>query len=280
MEKKVLHFFLRLSGISLEKPFSLESGQYVQSNGFLYKTESQKNHINGISEKLTSLSGKNIHVLIYIHGYLAENPWFASLSGYQLQKNIFENNNHDVNLVFSLQWDSGIHYNDNRKLAFQKGKSFAGYLSTINDILKQNHNKVQFSFLLHSMGNIVFQGLISEKKLMSETLTVNQIFLCAADVSSHIFDEEFSELVTYCRRVHIFFHRNDKTLRIANLFSPFHRLGIYGHEGHLPSDIVKNIDVTYMSDDDTAIGSRFSHHRYFYGSKNVRDYINAQLGKN
>jgi esterase/lipase superfamily enzyme len=279
MEKKINHFFIQLSGITLGKPFTYESGRYVKSNGFLYKSESEKNDIGLIKEKISGLAGQNIHALVYIHGYLAENPWFASLSGYNLQKNIFENTGHDVSLVLSLQWDSGFQYNENRKLAYQKGKMFADYIRILNDIITQNNSKVRFSFLLHSMGNIVFQGLFSEKKILSGILPFHQVFLCAADLSSHIFEQDFSDLHKYCREIHIFYHEKDKTLRIANAFTAFHRLGIYGNEGKFNSQNIKNINVTNIADDDTAIGSRFSHHRYFYGSKKVRDYINSQLGK-
>src|SRR5690606_33925468 len=115
-------------------------------------------------------------------GFLGENPWFASLSGGTLHQRIFDHPDHDVCLVISLQWDSGWGYIENSGLAFRKGLRFGEWLNTIHSVLLKCGKPVVFSCLAHSMGNIVFDGLVQSLQSDRSKLKWNQIFLCAADM--------------------------------------------------------------------------------------------------
>ncbi|MFZ1705281.1 MAG: alpha/beta hydrolase [Saprospiraceae bacterium] len=279
--KSILHFFYQLNGLNLDKPFEQEGGEYKKRFGFLYKSNKSKKADFWKKfwfKKQRKHPEQPLHVLFYIHGYLAENPWFASLSGYSMQRDIFEHKQHGVNLVFSLQWDSGYLYDDNRVLAYEKGKQFGNWILGVIGELQQNQNDVKISFLNHSMGNIIFSGVYNSFKNADNPIKINQLFLCAADLSTDVFEQELLDIHQHCRDVHVLFHTKDKTLRVANAFSPFPRLGIFGLSSKSTASNVHLLDVTEIAEDDNALGSRFSHHRYFYGSKNVRTYINKYLG--
>lgn len=282
MPKSVAHVYAKLEGTQIRQHFRFIYGQFVKAPGFIYRHETNDSLETGYPELvqfIRSLTGKKLHVLVYIHGYLGENPWFASLSGDVLHKRIFDVSSHDVQLVISLQWNSGWDYKYNRILAFEKGKHFGQWLKNIQFLIKENGKVPVFSSLIHSMGHIVFDGILQEVSSGMERLHWNEVFLCAGDMPSNHFLHGYRHLPSLARDVHVFFHANDRTLGIANRFMPFHRLGIYGREDGHHFDNVHDVDVTALTDDDDALGSSISHHRYYYGSSFVTTYINKWLGK-
>ena len=282
LPKSIQHVFAKLEGTQLQGNFRFTYGQYIKAPGFIYRRESKHSLETGFSDLLhfaRSLPGEKLHILIYIHGYLGENPWFASLSGDVLHHRIFDVPNHDVQMVISLQWDSGWDYKHNRVLAFEKGKYFGQWLQNINSILKDAGKIPVFSSLIHSMGHIVWDGILNVVSSGHGRIYWNEVFLCAADMPSDYFLKGYRHLASLARNVHIFFHAKDRTLSIANRFTPFHRMGIYGREDGLHFDNVHDVDVTELTDDDDALGSSISHHRYYYGSRFVTAYINKWLGK-
>jgi hypothetical protein len=297
LTKKTHHYFLRARGLETGKTFSITGGIYKLSKGFIYKEKVVQDSDLWQQLVLNSLQSQvktKQHIIVYIHGYLAENPWFASLSGYSMHQEIFDDLSHDVSQVLSLQWESGLYTVENRNLAFEKGQFFDKQLTLLNGACLQKGIQLTVSFLVHSMGNRVLEGFTHSWKQNQPDYLVNQIFLCAPDVPTDVFEHTVSHLPAIAKDVHVLFHREDKTLRFANVLIPFPRLGIYGNtqievDAPLKSKAEKKdkekqgkvhfLDVTGMTDDDTALGSRFSHHRYFYGSKNVVQYINSWLGK-
>lgn len=282
VKKKPDHLFYAINGTSPEGPFTVSAGQYGVSKGFLYRqkpTSDEEAWLDNVANIIDALDSDNLHILVYIHGYLAENPWFASLSGYTLHKEIFDQSAHDVNLVVSLQWDSGFNYTRNRNLAREKGRQFRSVVVRLNERAKNMGKKPAFSFLLHSMGNIVFEGLVEGIKKEKELWHTRQVFCCAADLESDVFDGGLRHLPEIAVDIHVLFHAEDKTLRVANVMQKFRRLGIFGREDLNKARNVHSLDTTLISEDDMAVGSRFSHHRYFYGSKNVANYINRWLSK-
>lgn len=297
LTKKTHHYFLRARGLETGKTFSITGGIYKLSKGFIYKEKVVQDSDLWQQLVLNSLQSQGKtkqHIIVYIHGYLAENPWFASLSGYSMHQEIFDDLSHDVSQVLSLQWESGLYTVENRNLAFEKGQFFAKQLNLLNEACLKKGIQLTVSFLVHSMGNRVLEGFTHSWKQNQPDYLVNQIFLCAPDVPTDVFEHTLSHLPSIAKDVHVLFHREDKTLRFANVLIPFLRLGIYGNtqievdaplkskaekKGKEKKGKVHFLDVTGMTDDDTALGSRFSHHRYFYGSKNVVQYINSWLGK-
>ncbi|MBK8621179.1 MAG: alpha/beta hydrolase [Saprospiraceae bacterium] len=297
LTKKADHFFLRVNGLDLHKSFVATGGIYKLSKGFIYKdkvVEGAGNWQKLVLDSLQNQGRKNLHILIYIHGYLAENPWFAALSGYTMHQEIFDDPSHDVTQVCSFQWESGLYTIENRNLAFAKGRFFEHQLSLLHETCFEQGIHLFVSFLAHSMGNRVLEGFTHSWKQTPPAYQVNQMFLCAPDVPADVFEHSFSHLSGIAKDIHVLFHKEDKTLRFANVLIPFPRLGIYGNtqieidaplktkaesKEKAKKGRVHFLDVTGMTDDDTALGSRFSHHRYFYGSKNVVKYINNWLGK-
>jgi esterase/lipase superfamily enzyme len=164
-------------------------------------------------------------------------------------------------------------------LAREKGRQFKSVIEKLNQRAKSLGKQPAFSFLLHSMGNIVFEGLVEGIIKENKLWQTRQVFCCAADLESAVFDGGLRLLPEIAGDVHVLFHAEDKTLRVANMMQPFHRLGIYGREDVNKAQNIHSLDATLISEDDMAVGSRFSHHRYFYGSKNVVRYINEWLSK-
>lgn len=295
LTKKTYHYFLRARGLEIGKTFSVTGGVYKLSKGFIYKEKVVQDSDlwqQLVLDSLESQGKKKQHIIVYIHGYLAENPWFASLSGYTMHQEIFDDLSHDVSQVLSLQWESGLYTIENRNLAFEKGKFFDKQLTLLNEACLQKGIHLTVSFLVHSMGNRVLEGFTHSWKQNQPDYLVNQMFLCAPDIPTDVFEHTLSHLPAIAKDVHVLFHKEDKTLRFGNVLIPFPRLGIYGNtqievDAPFKTKAVKKdkekkgrvhfLDVTGMTDDDTALGSRFSHHRYFYGSKNVVKYINEWL---
>ena len=281
-KKNTEHLFYSLKGTSPEGPFLVSAGLYRVSKGYLYRdiiTSDEAEWLDIAMNACNNLHSDNLHVLVYIHGYLAENPWFASINGYTLHEEIFDIATHDINVVLSLQWDSGFQYTRNRMLAFKKGLVFQSLLKKVDEKSKAAGKTVTFSFLLHSMGNIVFEGLMYGIEKGKAPWQTRQVFCCAADLASNIFDSGLHHIPDIAADIHVLYNQEDKTLRLANLMQNFRRLGIYGREDQNNAENIHSLDATRVSSDDRAIGSRFSHHRYFYGSKKVVNYINKWLSK-
>lgn len=280
VKKQPVHLFYAINSTSPKGPFTISAGHYGVSKGFLYRqkiTSDEEEWLDNVANIINALDSESSHILVYIHGFLAENPWFASLSGYRLHKEIFDLPIHDVNVVLSLLWDSGLNYGQNRQLATEKGRQFRSVVEKLNQRAKSLGKQPAFSFLLHSMGNIVFEGLVEGIKKENKLWHTRQVFCCAADLKSDVFDGGLQHVPEIAGDVHVLFHAEDKTLRVANMIQRFRRLGIYGREDENKAKNIHSLDATFISGDDMAVGSRFSHHRYFYGSKKVVNYINKWL---
>ena len=149
IKKQPVHLFYALNGTIPGGPFTVSAGQYGVSKGFLYRqktTTDEEVWLDNVSNRIGALDSDKPHILVYIHGYLAENPWFASLSGYTLHEEIFDESIHDVNVVLSLQWDSGFHYPRNRHLAREKGRKFNSLIEKLNRRVKIASKQPAFSF--------------------------------------------------------------------------------------------------------------------------------------
>lgn len=228
--------------------------------------------------EIAQLRPEKSGLIVYIHGYQADNIFFMQKSGYTIQDKVFDCSSLPYGLALSLQWSSVIPYHKAVDAAYEKGSQFASFMVKISDLLHVYHPQAPISFICHSMGNRVFQGLYETWLSEQSDMKINQIFFMAADLESDIFERGLQDLGVHSQLLHVYFNQQDFTLKIANAMMKHPRLGIYGVREFASPKNCLQYDVTGLEDDRSFIGN-LMHHRYFYGSKTVRDGMIEHLSK-
>ena len=111
-------------------------------------------------------------------------------------------------------------------------------------------------------------------------MDIDLILLCAADLKDTIFTETIMDHYTSkSDNTVVFYHKGDRTLRMAKRAVPGERLGINGpsNKEKLP-DSVDLIETTEFNDFETWPG-KMSKHRYYYDSDSARKIISKYLAK-
>ena len=229
-----------------------------------------------IGLEISKLKRNKNGLIVYIHGYQADNIFFMQKSGYTIQKEILAHTSHPYGMALSLQWSSVIPYGEAVISALIKGKQFMPLLNDIVQQLRLQHPDAPVSFICHSMGNRVFQGLYEQWLEYEGNLMLNHIFFMAADLESNIFELSFDQIEQHIRHPHVYYNRQDITLKIANAMVKNPRLGIYGTLDYTCPKNCTSRDVTEI-DDDKSFAGTITNHRYFYGSLTVRNEIIKQL---
>ncbi|MBK9150615.1 MAG: alpha/beta hydrolase [Saprospiraceae bacterium] len=275
------HYYYYIKG-SDPSDFSVKAGVFQYENKALEKMavedlslwkESVKSGIRNLPE------GKKA-VLFHIHGYMADNPYHVKKSSYVLQKEYFDREDSPYGMVISLQWSAPADYKKSRPVAIEKGKAFAALISELHEYCKDNDLEIQFSFICHSMGNRVLEGVFSglQDHIACRDIKFGQIFLMAADVENDIFNDRWKYIPDISKEIIIYRNLNDRTLAMANVFVPYKRMGIFGPEDASVCNHqnVILVDVSEMDDDETMAG-RLSLHRYYYSSPMVRSKVRMQM---
>lgn len=226
--------------------------------------------------QISKLTKNKNGLIVYIHGYQADNIFFMQKSGYTIQKEILAHTSHPYGMGLSLQWSSVIPYGEAVVSALIKGRQFMHYLFDIVRQLRLQHPGAPVSFICHSMGNRVFQGLYEKWLEYDPNLMLNHIFFMAADLESNIFELSFDQINQHIRHPHVYYNHQDVTLKIANAMVKNPRLGLYGTLDYSSPKNCISRDVTEIDDDQSFAGT-ITNHRYFYGSPTVRNEIIKQL---
>jgi len=254
-----------------------EYGNFTMNTDKITKTNiviDQELWINAVSENIERLKPNKSGIIIYIHGFQGDNKYFVQSSGYTLQKDVFDNDAHPYGMTISLQWKSGLTYNDAVQTALQKGANMAAIVDTIYQIQQKKYPRAPISVICHSMGNRVWQGLYSEWINLNKALKIDRVLYFAADLECDIFDTAFPELQNHVGHSYVFYSRVDRTLQMANALKVYRRLGIYSTapQTDLLSKHITLIDATDIKDEETFAG-KLSLHRYYYGSPTMRKEI-------
>jgi esterase/lipase superfamily enzyme len=229
--------------------------------------------VEDIQKTINVLPKDNNGIIIYIHGYQADNIYFMQQSGYVLQQNIFDSPQHTFGLVISLQWNSVLIYDHAVQNAYKKGQNFVALLQEIYAYHQTKHPSSKIAFLCHSMGNRVFQGIYNQWIKLNPTIKLDIVMMMAADIEYDIFTDGFPNIGQHIQKLYVFHHLVDKTLLMANALKPHPRLGIFGPKEN--TILGKNIlvkDATAIVDDESFAG-KITNHRYYYGSPTVRQEI-------
>ena len=231
--------------------------------------------MNSVKDKLASLPEDKRNILIYIHGMWAHRDYYQEEVLTKFEEDILSSDNNPYGVVISMIWYSGLSYFSNVDQANAVGRY---YYSLFNDILSIETDKK--SIICHSMGNRVFQGMISQiPSLELYPYKIDQVIFAAADLEENIFDqgEPLDSIGTIVMETIIYVHNNDRSLGMSKALNENARLGLNadGQTCKDNTDIII-VDVSTVNDDE-GIGPSLSHHRYFYSSPTVRNDIRLFL---
>ena len=221
-----------------------------------------------IAEQLKQLPEEKRNILIFIHGMWAHRNFFQEEQLTRMRNDVLKDGESPYGMVISLIWHSGMNYHSNVIHAENVGKYFG---SSISDILNLKAEK--YSVMAHSMGNRVFQGILSEinKEECDEPMFDKMLFM-AADLEEDIFatDQPLGDVDRYIGESILYVHNNDRSLGLSRALNENNRLGLNAdHETLEDNPSIKIIDVSTVKDND-GFGPSLSNHRYFYTSPTVR----------
>ncbi len=289
----ILLCFMLLSNMSSQNPLHLfievsqedstlytsGYGEFVlDDDGISGRTYMEENVWSGLLDStLTTLPLEKSNVLFYIHGMWGHREMFLKKAHDALGKDVYRDPDFEYGIIVTLIWHSGLNYYENVKHARAVGAYFSDEVNRITNSCGKT------SFLCHSMGNRVFQGLYNAFA-HTPISNIEHILMLAPDLESDIFEEgnPLSEIHKICKQVTIYGHKQDFTLNMSKALNKNERLGMY-IENKICSEggCLVHIDVTSVEDNE-GIGPSMSNHRYFYASPTVRDDIRLSLtnGKN
>ena len=225
-----------------------------------------------IKKSIDQLSQTKNGLIVYIHGYQGDNKYFVQQSGYVIQSDIFDNAAHNYGLAISLQWKSVLPYDTAVKNAYEKGKNFVNLLDSIYIVLKSIHPEAPVTFITHSMGNRVWQGIFENWVKKRPDVYINNSIMFAADLENNIFCNGFSGIEKSVGKVYIYHNLSDRTLQMANALKSHQRLGIAGPELPIPASLDSVLVVRNATEikDDESFAGKLTFHRYYYGSPTIR----------
>lgn len=226
-------------------------------------------------KNIENLSTTKNGLIVYIHGYQGDNKYFVQQSGYVIQSEIFDHPAHNYGLALSLQWKSVLPYETAVRNAYEKGKNFVPVLDAVYEDLRKKHPDAPVTFITHSMGNRVWQGIFENWVIRRPDLLINHVIMFAADLESNVFCNGFSGIENCVGKVHIYHNLSDRTLQMANAMKSHQRLGITGPETPVPASLDSVLVVRNATDikDDESFAGKLTYHRYYYGSPTIRKEI-------
>ena len=197
--------------------------------------------------------------LIYFHCYLGNTSIYHSFS-VQRMKAYFDNGKEEI--IISIIWTPALSYSGSWHKAFKKGLRIAPLIKGISNTFSGNVN-----VLCHSMGNRVFEGVISA----NHRLNFNKVILAAADVKWNAFETGLKNLLNAATEIHVLTHHRDRMLKASSLIWKNKRLGLHG--ASISDTKLKIHDCTSSK----ALLGKSHNHLYFIFSNEVRNEIGKIL---
>ena len=221
-----------------------------------------------IKDQLENLPKEKQNILIYIHGMWAHRDFFQEEQLSRIRTDVLREGESPYGMIISYIWHSGMNYHYNVTHARNVGEYFS---ASIEKLLDMEAGK--FSVMAHSMGNRVFQGILSEMEMgADDNPPFDKMMFIAADLEENIFDEDqpLNNIDDYVSESFLYVHNNDRSLGLSRALNENDRLGLNANAATLeynPSLTI--IDVSTVKDND-GFGPALSNHRYFYTSPTVR----------
>jgi esterase/lipase superfamily enzyme len=217
-------------------------------------------------------------ILFYIHGFMADTPIFEEYVTTIMQNEVFDMIRDKYDLVISLKWTSSPNYTASLAIAHDKGRLFHNQIDTLISKVICNNNDLKLSFLNHSMGNRIFASIMDVYLGSRSRYRFDTVLMFAPDLENDVFNNRLALLPNRCRKIIVFYNQNDKTLKAANIWKAYPRLGIYGlcTIRPLSSTNILQVDVSNLNDQ-IGIVPRINQHRYFYASPSIRSRTISEL---
>jgi Alpha/beta hydrolase of unknown function (DUF900) len=261
------HFYIYSKAANDAGSFDLELGQYAASNNKLTITDKYAT-FDELVKALQTHCTKGI--LFYTHGFQADTKQFEKVTTKFLHDEVFSKITDKYDVILSLKWTSGLEYKNSVQTALSKGTQFMPMVDSIISVLRQSNPQLNVSFVNHSMGNRVFEGIMVEQQNKNIEWHINNVLMYAPDIESNVFFTTLSHLPAQANKCFVFYNIDDRTLAIAKMLKDHNRLGIVGHErkNELPSNVIL-VNTTGLKDN-KGLAANFTLHRYFYTSESIR----------
>ena len=218
-----LHLFVEVT----EEDSTLYASRYglftVDNDGIsgrVYKEETKWYEL--LDSTMTALPRETSNVLFYIHGMWGHREMFLKKAHDALGKDVYQDPGLEYGIIVTLIWHSGLNYYENVKHARAVGAYFS------DEVRRIVNNSGKNSFLCHSMGNRVFQGLYHASANVPIP-NIEHILMLAPDLEADIFNKgnPLSEMHKLCKQITIYGHKQDFTLNMSKALNKNERLGMY-----------------------------------------------------
>lgn len=226
-----------------------------------------------LKEVLDEAGPERAAVLFYLHAMWGSQKSFVHNSVGRLQEELLEGETPQLGTLVTILWHSShISYKKNWKEAYPTGERMGRLIRELIDQLQEGlPERAAIHFLCHSMGNRIFEGM-AQALMVDEPSSpyLDELVMAAPDLHADVFEEgrSFAEINRLARRVHVYYHNDDRILKLSELAHNEDRLGLAGPGTVevLPPEIVI-VNVNYIRRD------RASRHLYFKDSFAVLDDI-------
>ena len=214
----------------------------------------------------TMAYGGGADVLFYIHGFNNDMNAVREAMADLIEK-YAESPNCSVKQIVIFSWPArnDIKYRDDFRDAKTSGYTMARATIKYGQFLDEFfkflpaeevfRNKPcgkRLHLMCHSMGNFVFESMLSELKDMGWSRNIfNQVILTAADVDYDGFEQPraFANLTEYCDRATVYYNNSDKAMFVSSTTkNPATRLGANGPRvsSQVPTNVVL-VDATEVA---------------------------------
>ena len=281
-KQKVNHFF-----IEMESPTAKLRFGYVEKMGKRYV---QKYFLNEdgsdiswrafgkhFTKKYKKTRRKRNDILFYTHGFRAHKDAYQDITNYNMHKGLYECKDNSYKTIISLVWHSNLNYKAMRGKTIEMGERFAGIINVLLDVSKEKKSKRKVSFLNHSMGNRIFEGIFTELQSLRKNNKpyIENVIFAAPDIEASTFykDGTLEHIDRFCNHAIVYRHKRDLTLSMSKLINLKDRLGLDGID-----DFTKIPTNVYLIDVSSAKKTEDNHdkisrHGYYTSSPVVRQDI-------
>ncbi len=271
-----LHFYIYSKSEDTAGLYQLEMGQYSATKNKLFVKEKYPS----FDCMLTGLKANPCKgILFYTHGFQGDTKQFEKVTTKFLHDEVFAKISDKYDVIVSLKWTSGLEYKNSVNTALSKGRQFLPMVDSIISQLKEINPDLNISFINHSMGNRVFEGMMVAQKEKEMDWKINNILMYAPDIETNVFFTTLHHLPSQAKKCYVFYNNDDRTLAVAKMLRDHNRLGIVGHENkeNLPNNVIM-VNTTGLQDN-KGLAANFTLHRYFYTSESIRSQMRKILAE-
>lgn len=272
-QEEFAHYYLKLSG-SDSTEFEYEIG-IVQIEDDYSPTLKDLENIRTPQELVSELNceidqeGTSDKFNVIIHGIWGHYTLAWNEMAHNLSEYVYANKDGQKKVMLSIIWDSSLNYKTGIEIARRKGDQLAPFFK---ELLSSVNGKVETTFLCHSMGNRIFQHIVTSSDMMNQDkILIDHYIAAGADLEANIFEpgQPLNGIDKIINDITIYVHNNDRSLKLSKLINKNRRLGLNGiPDLYTSPENFRIIDVSVITDH-TKFSSSLSNHRYFYISPTV-----------